>query len=124
MTTATATPRRQGDRDSPLAIVAAARWVSGLGDPAHRVAPAELLDAVLAEREHDQRAPVGGEGEHVRDHPAVGEDLGRLAQRVDERVVEAAGSATSRTWLRYVGPSTASRSRIELSDSCSSTDQS
>ena len=84
--------------DSSAVRCEISRWASqtigggsgGLGDPAHRVAPAELLEAVLAEREHDERPPVGGEGEHVRDHPAVREHLGRLAQRVDERVVDAA----------------------------------
>ncbi len=63
----------------------------GLGHPEHRVAPAELLDAVRGERQRHQGPPVRREGEHVRDHAAVGEHLGRLAQRVDERVVEATG---------------------------------
>src|SRR6478735_2690158 len=78
-------------RDFPLGVADESEEGSGgLGDPAHRVAPAELFEAVLAEREHHEGAPVGGEGEDVGDHPAVREHLGRLAQRVDERVVDAA----------------------------------
>ena len=42
---------------------------------------------------------MGRERQDVRDHPAVGEDLGRVADRIDERLVEPA-LVDDRTHLR------------------------
>ena len=57
-------------------------------DPAHRVAGAEVGDPGRVERADRERAAVGGEREDVREHAAVREDLRRVADRVDERLVE------------------------------------
>ena len=59
-----------------------------LGDPARGIAGAEVRDARVGEGSADQRAAVSGEREHVRDHAAVGEDHGRVADGVDEGLVE------------------------------------
>ena len=48
-----------------------------------------MIAEVLEGTQHDE-APHGREGEHVGDHPAVGEDPGRVAGDIDEGVVEAA----------------------------------
>src|SRR4051794_20312798 len=61
-----------------------------LRDPSHGVTPAELVMAEARECEHDDRPAVRRKGEHVGDHPAVGEDLGAFAERVHEGVVDAA----------------------------------
>ena len=63
------------------------RWTR-LGHPAHRVSPAEVGDPEPVEREHEERPAVRREGQHVGDHPAVGEHLGRIAERIDEDVVQ------------------------------------
>ena len=67
--------------------------------PAHRVAPAEVGPLPRSISACDDEGPVvRREGQHVRDHPAVGEHLGGLAQRIDEGVVEPARRrSTSRT---------------------------
>ena len=44
----------------------------------------------VGERAADEHPAVGREREDVRDHAAVGEDLGRVAERVDEGLVEPA----------------------------------
>ena len=56
--------------------------------PAHRIARTEVGDTGVDQGAADQRPPVGGEGQHVRDHSAVREDLRRIADRVDEGFVE------------------------------------
>src|SRR5687768_9253452 len=72
---------RSGDLDARLRGLAGR---GGTGHPEHRVAPAEVLEAVRAERERDEGAPVCGEGQHVGDHPAVREHLRRFTERIDE----------------------------------------
>ena len=60
----------------------------GLSHPEPRVAVAEIGDALVDQRAADQGAPVRSEGEDVGDHAAVGEDRGRVAGRVDERLFQ------------------------------------
>src|SRR5213076_3060870 len=61
-----------------------------LGHPAHRISRAEVVDSGVDERAADQCPTVGGERQHVSDHPRVREDLRRVADRVDERLLEPA----------------------------------
>ena len=87
--------------------------------------PSRARRAEPRQGQHDEGPAVRRERQHVGDHPAVGEDLARLAQRVDEGVVEALlPSPPPARGARYVGPRRRAARRIDVSDSCSSTDQS
>ncbi len=61
----------------------------------HWVTPPEVSDAGLVECECDKSAPVGSERQDMGDHPAVREDLRRVAERVDEGVVQLFGGYNS-----------------------------
>ena len=61
-----------------------------LGDPAHGISGAEVSDPGIGQGAADQRSAVRGEREDVRDHAAIGEDLGRVAHGIHEGLVEAA----------------------------------
>ena len=76
------------------------------GSATHRIgspAPRSVIPGVVSACH--QGAPVGGERQHVGDHPAVREDLGRLAD-AHRRTSRRAGPArhTSRTWPGTSGP--------------------
>jgi hypothetical protein len=73
---------------------------SALGHPAARIAGSEVVDPGVDQRTRHERSAMRREREDVGDDAAIGEDLGRLAQRIDERVVEPAPAMTSRTWAR------------------------
>src|SRR3954464_9080190 len=51
-----------------------------LGDVAHWIARAEVGDTGVGERAEHEWAAVGGKRQHVSNHPAVGETLGRIAE--------------------------------------------
>ncbi len=82
-----AAARRPRARRGRLAALLTAS-LGGVRYPAHRVPGAEVGDPGRVERADRERAPVGGEGQHVGQHPPVGEHLGWVADRVDERLVE------------------------------------
>ena len=60
-----------------------------LGDPAHRIAAAEVGHTGVDQRAADESPSMRCKRQHVGDHPAVGEDLRWVADRVDERLVKA-----------------------------------
>ena len=96
-----------------------ARPSGGLGDPVHRVAGTEVGDAGVAKGAENQHPPVRGERQHVGDHPAVREGLRRVAEGVDERLVQPAVVddladlvEERRPDRRQARPGSSSRSRV------------
>ena len=71
-------------------------FLRSLGDPPHRIAGSQIGNARAVQRSDDERAPVGGEGENVRDH----------APRAEWSSSISASTSTKRT---NVSPATASR---------------
>ena len=65
-----------------------------------------------------------GERQDVSDHPAVREHIGRLAQRVDERLIEPALLGYGPDVVEERRSLHGQRRRIESTGSCCSTDQS
>ena len=102
-------PRRRPCRVAETVRQASAGATQSIGSP-QPSSPTPCLPSASATSVRRWAAKVSTCG----DHPAVGEDLGGLAQRVDEGVVEAAGVDDRRARGRGTsGPRPRSRSRID-----------